>query len=350
MSHEVAHALARHGGERMSQETGLKTIGSVVGYAMKGRSDLSRDLVLRAYGAGTQFGVVLPHSRKHELEADRIGVMLMAKAGYDPGEAPRFWSRFGSAANQASPPEWMSTHPSDSRVLKSCLPCFPKRNQTTKKPKAELVLAKYSTARDCLAKQKTAAGFPTAVSNFQVGNDSRLLEQVSRDRFAPVLRSQSTPSTEWALGDAGWVVEHRWLGVDVSSVNRIGDELNRSITHQNMNATRMVAGSREQAPIPIVWRSKWDTARAVWRKNCAEAGEVHATVSPTCSSPRIDYVGVQIQTVANQVLNSSRATNVAWVWTVVGCPTLNLWSSVVGTVSDIKMVFDKPSAASRKPR
>lgn len=115
MSHEVAHALARHGGERMSQETGLKTIGSVVGYAMKGRSELSRDLVLRAYGAGTQFGVVLPHSRKHELEADRIGVMLMASAGYDPSEAPKFWTRFGDAAKQANPPEWMSTHPSDSR-------------------------------------------------------------------------------------------------------------------------------------------------------------------------------------------------------------------------------------------
>ncbi len=115
MSHEVAHALARHGGERMSQQTGLQTISSVVGYSMRGQSALSRDLVLRMYGAGTQLGVVLPHSRQHELEADRIGIALMASAGYDPAEAPAFWTRFGQMNNQSQPAEWLSTHPSDAR-------------------------------------------------------------------------------------------------------------------------------------------------------------------------------------------------------------------------------------------
>lgn len=115
MSHEVAHALARHGGERMSQQAGLQTVSSVLGYAMKGQSDLSRSLVLKAYGAGTELGVVLPHSRQHELEADRIGIMLMASAGYDPQEAPLFWSRFGQMDAGSKPAEWLSTHPSDAR-------------------------------------------------------------------------------------------------------------------------------------------------------------------------------------------------------------------------------------------
>jgi predicted Zn-dependent protease len=114
MSHEVAHALARHGGERMSQQAGVQTVSGVLGYAMKGYSPVTRDLVMRAYGAGTQVGYVLPHSRKHELEADRIGIQLMAQAGYDPSEAPRFWKRFGES-NSEKPTEWLSTHPSDQR-------------------------------------------------------------------------------------------------------------------------------------------------------------------------------------------------------------------------------------------
>lgn len=114
MSHEVAHALARHGGERMSQQAGVQTMSGVLGYAMKGYSPVTRDLVMRAYGAGTQYGYVLPHSRKHELEADRIGIQLMAQAGYDPSEAPRFWKRFGEL-NTEKPAEWSSTHPSDQR-------------------------------------------------------------------------------------------------------------------------------------------------------------------------------------------------------------------------------------------
>jgi metalloendopeptidase OMA1, mitochondrial len=64
---------------------------------------------------GTNYGFLLPYSRKHESEADHIGVMLMAKAGYDPAEAPRFWTRFAAAANSAKPPEFLSTHPADAR-------------------------------------------------------------------------------------------------------------------------------------------------------------------------------------------------------------------------------------------
>lgn len=115
MSHEVAHVLARHGGERMSQTAAVNGIQTAVGYALRKEQQVSRDLVMRAYGMATTYGVILPYSRKHELEADQIGLMLMSQAGYDPTEAPRFWNRFASASKSAKPPEFLSTHPADSR-------------------------------------------------------------------------------------------------------------------------------------------------------------------------------------------------------------------------------------------
>ncbi|MFO0011890.1 MAG: M48 family metallopeptidase [Planctomycetota bacterium] len=116
MSHEIAHALAHHGAERMSQQTGVQGAGAVLGWAMSDYSPATRELAMRAFGTGAQYGVLLPYSRKHESEADEIGLHLMARAGYDPAEAPLFWGRFGGAkqANEA-PPEWASTHPSDDR-------------------------------------------------------------------------------------------------------------------------------------------------------------------------------------------------------------------------------------------
>lgn len=112
MSHEVAHILARHGGERMSQQATVQGLQSVVGYALQGQSPMNRDLVMRAYGLSTQVGYILPHSRSHEIEADQIGILLMAQAGYDPNEAVRFWQRFSQTGSAATPP-WLSTHPSD---------------------------------------------------------------------------------------------------------------------------------------------------------------------------------------------------------------------------------------------
>lgn len=115
MSHEVAHVLARHGGERMSQTAAVNGAQTVVGYVMRNQEQVSRDIVMKAYGLGSQYGVILPYSRKHELEADQIGIGLMAQAGYDPTEAPRFWHRFAAASQGAKPAEFMSTHPSDDR-------------------------------------------------------------------------------------------------------------------------------------------------------------------------------------------------------------------------------------------
>ena len=115
MSHEVAHVLARHGGERMSQQSAINGLQTAVGYAMRNKEQVSRDIYMKAYGMATTYGVILPYSRKHESEADHIGLMLMARAGYDPSEAPRFWTRFSAANNGEKPAEFLSTHPADSR-------------------------------------------------------------------------------------------------------------------------------------------------------------------------------------------------------------------------------------------
>ncbi len=114
MAHEVAHALARHGGERMSQSMMNDGAKAVVDKIARNKVPEKADLLLQAYGVATEYGVILPYSRKQESEADHIGVMLMAQAGYEPNEAPRFWSRF-SAMGGDKPAEFMSTHPSDER-------------------------------------------------------------------------------------------------------------------------------------------------------------------------------------------------------------------------------------------
>jgi len=125
MSHEIAHAIARHGGERMTYQAAQNAGKSAVGYVMQKQDEQKQKIVLTAYGAASEYGVILPYSRKHEMEADQIGIMLMAKAGYDPSEAPVFWERFASSKPGAAPMEFMSTHPSDAHratALRELLP------------------------------------------------------------------------------------------------------------------------------------------------------------------------------------------------------------------------------------
>lgn len=113
MGHEVAHAIANHGRERMSQgllANGL--LGTVAG-AMGQNPSLTQQVFMQAVGMGTQIGM-LSFSRQHESEADRIGLIFMAIAGYDPHEAPKFWERMTQSGGGAQPPEWLSTHPSHS--------------------------------------------------------------------------------------------------------------------------------------------------------------------------------------------------------------------------------------------
>ena len=125
MGHEIAHVLARHGSERMSQQKALSIGGVALMTAVSGSSPGIREGVQQAYGIGAQVGVLLPFSRSHELEADKIGMILMAKAGYDPRQAVSFWERMLANKNGSSVPPFLSTHPSDQKrveQLKSFLP------------------------------------------------------------------------------------------------------------------------------------------------------------------------------------------------------------------------------------
>jgi len=124
IGHEVAHALARHAGERMSQGL-LLQVGAVgLSVALGAQSPATRDAIMQAFGLGAQLGVILPFSRSQEAEADRIGLIVMAEAGYDPRGALDLWKRFETAGDRV-PPEFLSTHPSygtRQRNLESWLP------------------------------------------------------------------------------------------------------------------------------------------------------------------------------------------------------------------------------------
>jgi len=111
MGHEIAHAIARHGGERFSHE-GIASLGEAgLELAIENQSPQAQSLLRTAFGVGTQVGYLLPYSRTHESEADEIGIKLMAAAGFDPREAVAFWQRM-EASGGGQPPEWLSTHPS----------------------------------------------------------------------------------------------------------------------------------------------------------------------------------------------------------------------------------------------
>lgn len=110
ISHEVAHALANHGGERMSQLLIAELGGMALARAIEEKPERTRDLLMLAYGVGANVGVLLPYSRQHEAEADRIGLTLMARAGHDPRAAVTFWERMKHESG-GGPPEFLSTHP-----------------------------------------------------------------------------------------------------------------------------------------------------------------------------------------------------------------------------------------------
>ncbi|MDU1890708.1 MAG: M48 family metallopeptidase [Dysgonomonas sp.] len=117
MGHEVAHAVAKHANERMSQQMAAQYGTTAIGAALSGKSEKVQQYAGIAMGLGAQYGVLLPFSRKQELEADELGLIFMAMAGYDPNAAPSFWMRM-SQGGGGSTPEFMSTHPSDDTRIK----------------------------------------------------------------------------------------------------------------------------------------------------------------------------------------------------------------------------------------
>jgi predicted Zn-dependent protease len=148
LGHEIGHAIARHGGERMSQGM-VQQIGTQAAAAVmeaKGVTPTNQNLVLGLAGGLAQYGVILPYSRHHELEADYLGLTYMAKAGYDPHEAVAFWQRF--SALSSGTPSLMSTHPASEDRAKQMSEKMPEAEKlynaaTAKYGSGELVPAAY---------------------------------------------------------------------------------------------------------------------------------------------------------------------------------------------------------------
>src|SRR5690606_16863523 len=124
LGHEITHALAHHGNERMSQELVAQGVGVVGGILTSGNAQVA-NIFNSVYGPGAQVGVLLPNSRKQELEADRFGLQFTAMAGYNPQEAIPLWERMKAMSEGQRPPEFLSTHPAeDTRIekLKKLMP------------------------------------------------------------------------------------------------------------------------------------------------------------------------------------------------------------------------------------
>jgi len=125
MGHEMAHAVARHGSQRLLRTSMAQTLLMGANFSMGNMDPQQRQTIMAALGAGAQYGVILPFSREHETEADEMGLLYMARAGYDPHEAISFWERM-SATSRAQPPEFASTHPSHGRRIEDLQAFMPK--------------------------------------------------------------------------------------------------------------------------------------------------------------------------------------------------------------------------------
>ena len=126
MGHEVAHAIANHGGERMSQGLIQQMGGVAVAVAMSEKPKETQELAMVAYGVGSTVLGVLPYSRLHESEADKMGLTFMAMAGYNPQEAPAFWERMAAQSKGGAPPQFLSTHPTPATRIKDLNNYMPK--------------------------------------------------------------------------------------------------------------------------------------------------------------------------------------------------------------------------------
>jgi metalloendopeptidase OMA1, mitochondrial len=125
LGHEIAHATSRHGAQRVFQQNAVQIAMMGVQGSMADMDYQARRQIQGLLGAGAQYGVLLPFSRQHELEADRIGLSYMARAGYDPREAIGFWKRMTELSQGKKPPEFMSTHPADATRIQQLQQLMP---------------------------------------------------------------------------------------------------------------------------------------------------------------------------------------------------------------------------------
>lgn len=129
MGHEIAHAVAEHGNERMSQQLLTQLGGAALFVALRDKPEQTKNLWLATYGAGTTIGLLLPFSRSQESEADRLGLIFMTMAGYDPNESVAFWQRMAAKKGGGAPPEFLSTHPSDQTRINNLKRLIPEAQQ-----------------------------------------------------------------------------------------------------------------------------------------------------------------------------------------------------------------------------
>ncbi len=125
MGHEIAHAVANHGGERMSQGLATQLGGTALQVALSDKPALTQGLFAQAFGVSSQLGM-LKFSRTHESEADEMGIYFMAIAGYNPQTAPQFWQRMKASSGGQAPPEFLSTHPSNDTRIRDLNALMPK--------------------------------------------------------------------------------------------------------------------------------------------------------------------------------------------------------------------------------
>ena len=132
LGHEVAHAVAKHSAERLSQQMVMQYGGQALDVILSGKTTQTRQLAQTVYGLGAQYGVMLPYSRSNENEADQIGLIFTAMAGYNPQAAVSFWQRMSAQGTQKVP-EFMSTHPSDATRVSNIQKLIPEAMKYYKK-------------------------------------------------------------------------------------------------------------------------------------------------------------------------------------------------------------------------
>jgi len=135
MGHEIAHAVAKHGNERMSQGLLTQMGGAALSVALAQKPQQTRELWMSAFGLGAEVGLLLPYSRLQEEEADHLGLIFMAMAGYDPNRAVDFWQRMSEKKGGKSPPEFLSTHPSDETRIRKIKALVPEAMQYYARPR-----------------------------------------------------------------------------------------------------------------------------------------------------------------------------------------------------------------------
>jgi predicted Zn-dependent protease len=133
LGHEISHAVAQHGAERMSQGLLAELGGAALSVALQNKPEQTKQLWMSVYGVGSQVGVLLPYSRTHESEADHLGLIFMSMADYDPHEAVTFWQRMAASGGK-KPPEFLSTHPADETRIADIKKEIPEAMQYYRKP------------------------------------------------------------------------------------------------------------------------------------------------------------------------------------------------------------------------